>query len=106
MNIKEFRTKKWYSQDKMWELLWISRLTYNSREKWESEWKNKELIKLRQIFSDDNDISTKADKIISYHNTITVYDIELILETLEDKWLLNDEWILIRNNIRRRFIAE
>jgi len=68
MNIKELRIKKWYSQDKMWELLWISRLTYNSREKWESEWKNKELIKLRQIFSDENDISNKADKIISFNS--------------------------------------
>lgn len=106
MNVKELRLKRWYSQSKMWEFLWISRLTYNNREKWESDWKNKEIIKLRQIFSETQDISLKVDKIIAYHNTITVSDLELIFETLEDHWLLNDEWTLVRNNIRRRFIKE
>lgn len=106
MDIKALRKKRRFSQSKMAEMIWITRLTYDSREKWKTEFKDNEMDKIREIFAWESEISEKVDKIISYHNTITLVDMENILETLQDYWLLNNEWIMVRSNMWNRFIKE
>ena len=94
--------KHWYSQEYVSNILWISRITYNKREIWECERKSKELKKLNAIYSDSyNDI---ADRIISDNAEISVYQLEYILEWLQDMWLLSEQWCMVRSNVWNRFI--
>lgn len=96
------RKKYWYSQEYVANILWISRITYNSREKWETEWKRIEIKKINNIYlSNYTDIS---DRLISDNAEMSVHQLEYILEWLEDMGLLSENWCMVRSNIWNRFI--
>lgn len=106
IDLLKIRKDIWYSQSKMAKVLWVSRITYNSREKWESYLQHNELELLTKEIALKLDFSERVDKILASHNNISISDMELIFETFYDFWLLNDMWRIMRHNLRKRFVSE
>ena len=103
LNIEDIRNKHQYSQEKMANIIWITRQTYVSRAK-KSDFSIDDIKKVEKHFYNRweyLDYEPIMIECMRRNNTSSLQEIEEFLEFLQDMKMLNRTWDEFKHYIRK-----